>query len=296
MGNKVSKEMELISVIVPIYNVEPYLLRCVDSIRRQTYQNLEIILVDDGSPDRCPVLCDEIASMDSRVKVIHKENEGLGFARNSGLDVATGQYVTFIDSDDWISEDHIDNLYVEARKSNADVVIGGHTSVSVNGEQRKYTGSIYHKTYNDKEVIEQIVLSLIGAEVGCPKDIKLSTSSCMNLYRMSVIKDCSLRFESERIAVAEDFLFNLDFFCCSHTVSVIKEVGYFYFENTSSISRKYDPKRFERTIRFYHVLRERISRYNLADIVENRAERTFLLKIRVALRLLVCADLLRREK
>ena len=108
-------KLELISVIVPVYNVEQYLLRCVDSIQKQTYQNLEIILVDDGSPDHCPQLCEQIKAQDSRVKVVHKENGGLGFARNSGLDVATGEYVTFIDSDDWIAEDHLDNLYREAK-------------------------------------------------------------------------------------------------------------------------------------------------------------------------------------
>jgi hypothetical protein len=140
------------------------------------------------------------------------------------------------------------------------------------------------------------VISLIGTEEACPRDIKLSTSSCMNLYLLSVIKQNNLRFGSERVAVAEDYLFNLDFFCCAQTVSVMNEVGYFYFENTSSISRKYDPQRFDRTIRFYDVLRERISRYGLEDKVAHRAERTFLLKIRVTLRLLVCADLPRKEK
>ena len=96
--------MELISVIVPVYRVEKYLQRCVDSICAQTYDNLEIILVDDGSPDQCPRMCDALMQRDSRIKVIHKENGGLGFARNSGLDIASGVYVTFIDSDDDIKE------------------------------------------------------------------------------------------------------------------------------------------------------------------------------------------------
>ena len=92
----------MISVIVPIYNVEKYLARCVDSIVNQTYKNLEIILVDDGSPDRCPQMCDDYAEKDSRIKVIHKKNGGLSDARNAGMAVATGEYISFIDSDDWI--------------------------------------------------------------------------------------------------------------------------------------------------------------------------------------------------
>lgn len=112
----------LISVIVPIYNVEKYLSKCVDSIINQTYKNLEIILVDDGSPDNCPKICDEYAKQDSRIKVIHKENGGLSDARNAGMKVATGEYVSFIDSDDYISDDFIETLYATMKTENSDIV------------------------------------------------------------------------------------------------------------------------------------------------------------------------------
>ena len=107
----------LISVIVPIYNVEKYLARCVDSIVNQTYKNLEIILVDDGSPDRCPQMCDDYAEKDSRIKVVHKKNGGLSDARNAGMAVATGEYISFIDSDDWIDLETYD-LVLEKNVSN----------------------------------------------------------------------------------------------------------------------------------------------------------------------------------
>lgn len=97
----------LISVIIPVYKVEEYLDRCVESILNQTYTNLEILLVDDGSPDNCPRLCDEYALKDARVRVIHKENGGLASARNAGLEKANGQFVSFIDSDDWIEKKHM---------------------------------------------------------------------------------------------------------------------------------------------------------------------------------------------
>lgn len=103
--------MDLISVIVPVYKVEPYLDRCVQSIVDQTYTNLEIILVDDGSPDRCPQMCDEWAKRDSRIRVIHKENGGLSDARNAGMAIAAGEYIAFVDSDDWLSPAFMEKLH-----------------------------------------------------------------------------------------------------------------------------------------------------------------------------------------
>ena len=101
----------LISVIVPVYRVEEYLERCVKSILSQTYKNLEVILVDDGSPDQCPAICDAWAEKDARVKVIHQENKGLSGARNAGIDAASGEYLAFVDSDDYVSPHFIEELY-----------------------------------------------------------------------------------------------------------------------------------------------------------------------------------------
>ena len=105
---------ELISIIVPVYKVEKYLDKCVESIVEQTYKNLEIILVDDGSPDNCSAMCDEWAQKDSRIKVIHKENGGLSSARNAGLDACTGEYIYFLDSDDYIADNCIETLFYKS--------------------------------------------------------------------------------------------------------------------------------------------------------------------------------------
>ena len=110
-----------ISVIVPVYKVEKYLDRCVESIVNQTYKNLEIILVDDGSPDNCPVMCDEWAEKDERIRVIHKENGGLADARNAGMNIATGDYIGFVDSDDWIEPNMYEVLLKNALKYDADI-------------------------------------------------------------------------------------------------------------------------------------------------------------------------------
>lgn len=117
--------MPKVSIIVPIYNVEKYLDRCMQTLLNQTLKDIEIILVDDGSPDHCPQMSDEYAKNDPRVKVVHKNNGGLGYARNSGLDVATGEYVAFVDSDDFTSVEAYDTLYKVAKEQNADIVYAG---------------------------------------------------------------------------------------------------------------------------------------------------------------------------
>ena len=127
----------MISVIVPVYNVESYLARCVDSILTQTYQNLEVILVDDGSKDNSGVICDDYARRDSRVNVIHKENGGLSSARNAGIEAAGGEYLAFVDSDDWIEPDAYERLLSAMQKHAAKLVVGGRYDVDgATGEKK----------------------------------------------------------------------------------------------------------------------------------------------------------------
>lgn len=123
---KVSSFKELISIIIPIYNVEEYLEKCINSVINQTYKNIEIILVDDGSQDRCGMICDEYAKKDKRIKVIHKKNGGLSDARNNGIDIANGKYITFIDSDDYVSCDYVEYLYYILKKYSTRISCCGH--------------------------------------------------------------------------------------------------------------------------------------------------------------------------
>ncbi len=114
---------ELISVIVPVYQVEEFLARCVDSLLRQTYRNIEVILVDDGSPDRCGEICDQYARRDPRIRVIHKDNGGLSDARNAGIGSAKGDFISFVDSDDWVHDEYIERLYRLLKSRDADIAI-----------------------------------------------------------------------------------------------------------------------------------------------------------------------------
>lgn len=145
--------MSKISVIVPIYNVEKYLDKCVSSIVGQTYSDIEIILVDDGSPDGCPAMCDEWEKRDSRIRVIHKENGGLSSARNAGLDVAGGEYISFVDSDDYISESMLEALLGAIEKAGADICSCGIVNVYEDGRE---------EAWNIKDMIGDSELFLRG--------------------------------------------------------------------------------------------------------------------------------------
>lgn len=287
--------MELISVIVPIYNTEKYLERCVKSIQNQTYSNLEIILVNDGSTDDSLLLCEKFKD-DIRVKVISKQNAGQGLARNDGLKVANGMYVTFVDSDDWIGEEHIANLYKAITDQNADVAIGNHVWVSVDGTEYIKMLDLQETIYKGDDLLYKIVLPLIGADASETNDVLINSSVSMNLYKMSVIHKNEIQFISERFAVAEDFFFNLDYLQHASSAVYCNEYGYFYCQNIESTCEKYNPERFTRTLNYYEVLIERIKTYGLIDSVEYRAERSFLMKIRVAIRHIVMSNLSKKEK
>ena len=131
---------DLVSVVVPIYNVERYLDRCIESIVNQTYTNLEILLIDDGSPDHCPEMCDEWAKKDHRIRVIHKKNAGQGMARNTGIENASGEYICFFDSDDYIDKCLIEKSYQVICEEKADIVLYG--CVNAYPEKNRYNCNI----------------------------------------------------------------------------------------------------------------------------------------------------------
>ncbi len=149
--------MHKISVIIPIYNVEQYLPKCIESVINQTYKNLEIILVDDGSPDKCPEICDEFAKKDNRIRVIHQKNGGLSAARNAGLEIASGDYFAFLDSDDWADDNMYDTLLQLALKHDADIVECGYKYIKNEGTlivSRVNTGEV--KLYDNIDALSAL--------------------------------------------------------------------------------------------------------------------------------------------
>ena len=182
---------ELISIIVPVYKVEKYLDKCVESIVEQTYKNLEIILVDDGSPDNCPVMCDEWAQKDSRIKVIHKENGGLSSARNAGLDACTGDYIGFVDSDDWIEPDMYEYLLDIGMKNNADVSRCGFII-----ETEIFDGTVDSKNDSELRVLsgDELIIELVNGDynegIMCNKLYKRRLFDSVRFKEGIIIEDC----------------------------------------------------------------------------------------------------------
>ncbi len=154
----IMKNVEVVSVIVPVYNVEKYLRRCLDSIRNQTYRELEIILVDDQSPDKCPQICDQYAELDARIHVIHQRNSGLGRARNSGLLQATGKWVLYVDSDDWIENDCVEVMHNAAIESKADFITCN-TFYEVQGNDITMVPHVLPEGIYDTEDMKQLLLT-----------------------------------------------------------------------------------------------------------------------------------------
>lgn len=222
---------QLISVIVPIYNVEKYLSRCVDSIINQTYKNLEIILVDDGSPDNCPKICDEYARQDSRIKVIHKENGGMSDARNAGIKIATGGYISFIDSDDWIKSEMIEDMYNRIIKDNSDLVSVGAIWIDENDNIIKTEASSESCILNTEQAIAEII-----------QDGKLKQYVWNKLYKADLIKN--ILFDKGKYH--EDVFWSYKVIGEAKRVSIEKNIYYFYLQHPGSImSEMYTAKRLD---------------------------------------------------
>ncbi len=209
-----------ISVIVPIYKVESYLNRCVESIVNQTYQNLEIILVDDGSPDNCPKVCDEWSIKDSRIKVIHKKNGGLSDARNAGMEIASGKYISFIDSDDYISLDFFETLLSIMEKENSDIVECNVVKFYEDGRYEKYSDDLAVTTFDTESALSGLI-----AENPFHQHV------WNKLYKTQLVKDIPYAVGK----LNEDEFWTYQVFGRAQKVSKINKTMYYYFQRNSSI-------------------------------------------------------------
>lgn len=226
-----------VSIILSIYNVEKYIDECMSSLLSQTLSEYEIIMVDDGSPDKCPQICDEYQKKDSRIIVIHKDNEGLGMARNSGLKLASGEYVCFLDPDDFFDKDMLLDMYSTAVKNQLDAVYCSFRRVDIEGNLIKEALEV--DTYTEiigKENNIKHCLSMIGS-VGKREKI-FSMSACKVLFNRQFLIDNNLCFESERQFISEDMIFDIDFYLRSTRVGVIPKAYYNYRANPLSLSNK----------------------------------------------------------
>ena len=220
--------MAKISVVVPVYKVEKYLRRCVESILSQTYENLEIILVDDGSPDDCGKLCDEFAAIDSRVKVIHKKNGGLSSARNAGIAAATGTYIGFIDSDDYIAPDMYEKLCAALEENRADISICNYLYVDENtdavDEQMRQCSPLHDEVLSREQALRKLNASQDG--------YSFYVTAWNKLYKRELFADCLFR---EGWIHEDEFLVHHIFSRCER-IAVMEAPLYYYVQRMGSIT------------------------------------------------------------
>lgn len=227
----------LVSVIIPIYNVEKWLPECVDSVLNQTYKNLEVILVDDGSPDRCPAICDEYATRDPRIKVIHKPNGGLSDARNAGIEAMTGDYVIFMDSDDfWLNTFFLEKIVIDiVNKHEPDCILLRAISVSETGiygsPDRTLSG------YNIDKLPKQQVIEALNS-IGT-----LWASACTKLVKSDIVCDNSIFFEKG--ILSEDIDYTLQLYPHIEKFSYYDEPVYAYRKREGSITHTIGAKAFD---------------------------------------------------
>lgn len=232
----------MVSIIVPVYKTKDFLHQCVRSILAQTYPYLEIILVDDGSPDACPLICDEYSRQDSRITVIHKENGGLSSSREAGIAVATGAYVLVVDSDDWIEPETVEVCVQAALHDNADCVLFSYVKEYQN---KSIPCPLFESNFGyDEELSEMFVhrriVGIKGSELRHPERIDSYSTVWGKLYRLSTAKEG--RIISERlVGTSEDAIFNL--YALDHCrISYINQCFYHYRKfNSQSITAQHKP-------------------------------------------------------
>ena len=237
---------ELISIIVPVYKVEKYLEKCVNSILKQTYTNLEIILVDDGSPDKCGQLCDELAKIDDRIKVFHKENGGLSDARNYGVERANGEYIGFVDSDDYIHECMYEELYKAIKKSGTSIAECGVTRVYKNTLRPHYEGEDYFLVLDREGYLKEYL-----------ENKRLYGSAWCKLIHRDLAK--KIKFPTGKIY--EDAFYTLELLKTVDKYTLISGNYYYYYIRENSITtRSFSSKDMD-----YIEIMNEIEDYTLAN-------------------------------
>lgn len=271
-----------VSVIVPIYRVEEYLQRCVDSIRNQTLREIEIILVNDGSPDKCGEMCNTFAAQDSRIKVIHKENGGLSSARNAGMQIAVGEYFSFIDSDDYIDLQMLEKLYQSAEKYDSDLTGCGFYQISNTGSRREVPSNLPEGVYGHEQIVNDFVVHVLGnnSKVGWKER---EGYAWLNLYKKKIIEENNLSFLSERICYHEDEIFLLDFLYYAKKISFVNEPLYYYQFNENSLINSYRATLWQMSKELISLYRGFSKRYGMEDACRRRIDLYMLSYVPLAL-------------
>lgn len=238
--------MKKVSIVVPVYNAAAYLETCITSILKQTYKNIEVILVNDGSTDKSGEICDQYAKIDPRITAIHQQNAGPAAARNKGIEKASGTYLQFVDADDWMKQTMTNDLVTALENHEADLVICGYES----GKQI-YVPSI--TGFFDKDVFLNYI-GLLYKQIILP-------SPCNKMYRLERLKNNEIRFH-ENHSYGEDLLFNLHYIENSMSFYLLPENLYGYRQNSDSLTNSYMENMFEKQEKLYSKVKSFLEKNN----------------------------------
>lgn len=279
-----------VSVIVPVYNSEKYIKRCIDSILNQESISLEIIIIDDGSEDGSLNICKEYEQKYKNISIIASSNNGPAAARNKGIVAARGKYLTFVDSDDYISKGMYNKMFSLTRSSSVDVVICGFMKTSTDENYTSYLSKLLlpNKIYKDKEITNVILKSYYnGIDIVIP-------SLCNKLYKTKILKDNKLLID-ENYVRAEDYWFNFEVFKLAKSVVYIDEPYYNYWNNENSVMHTYRENQFEQSTKTHERLLEYNRTFNF-NIDKNKFYKSYLYETAIIIKNIYGMHLSKKEK
>lgn len=253
--------MPKISIILPIYNVEKYLDECLKSVTHQTLKDIEIICVIDASPDHSIDVCEKWQTKDKRIVIVdEKVNKGLGLTRNVGLKYVHGEYVAFVDSDDYIDVEMYERMYDYAQENSLDTCFCDYLrdTDGVISESKEPKDSF---TCLGREDVDEYLFDMLGPLPEYPSDVKHLVSVWRGIYSMKIIRRFGVRFESERLNASEDIPFNIDYLMKAERIGYIPFKGYYYRYNPVSLSRGYTHKKFQAYQYLLNEVKERLETY-----------------------------------
>lgn len=266
--------MDVISIIIPVYNVEKYLERCLNSIIHQTYTNIEIILINDGSRDSSLQICRDYQSKDNRIKVIDKVNEGVSIARNTGIEAATGKFIGFVDPDDWIEPKMFGSMHKTIQKNKCDIAFCNYskdTKISSSLKLLKTKKDVLNK----QEIIDELICNMIGLEDIFPKYYNIMGCVWRCLYRKDFIDKYSLRFKPG-ITIMEDLIFTVEALINANNVCIDRGVWYHYMQNKTSSLHAYIENMWNDQIRVHDTLEQMLSAAELDEYMRNRLDSRYI--------------------
>lgn len=266
-----------VSIIVPCWKVENYIDRCIESLTNQKLHDIEIILVDDASPDRVPEICDIWATRDRRIKVVHKQkNEGLGMACNTGIENASGKYIAFCDSDDWVETNMYKTMYDFAEMFQVQMVFTGLKRINELDVVVPMPHPSKQHVYNGRKEVDELMLDIIASEPSDSMERHIAMSAKVVLYSKALIDLYNIRFESERTIISEDLFFNLDNLIHAENVAVLPNRFYYYFWNSQSLTTKVITDRFEKNLTMREALLKRYTSHEMPEAFKTRVNRLFI--------------------